>query len=368
MNKKRNGSLDFWKFIFSILIVVFHGKNLSNGEPWLFLGGSIGVEFFFIVSGVLMANSAARRTDDSISLGQDTFHFMQRKITGLLPNIYIAWLIAFVVEHIGNFSLKPMLKDAVNAIWELLFVTESGLLSYSANAVCWYISAMLLAMLILYPLLRKYKDSFFYIIAPLLVIFIMGITYQQWGSLRTPHAWRGYFYKSMIRAIMGITIGCLCFKISEYIRSWDYKKPMQVFWTLLEWVGYGSVILWSYNHGANKMDWILVLLLAVAITVTFSRVSMTDAVFSNYKIFNWLGEFSFSLFLGHGYWSHKMNYLFPNLSYYQRLPIYFAFSIVTGLVIMYSSIGLSNWWKKTGSKWKSYLIAEKEVLAEGDCK
>lgn len=240
MKNKRNGSIDFWKFMFSVLIVVFHGKNLAEAGEWKFLGGSIGVEFFFIVSGILMANSSIKVREQELSLGQDTFQFMKRKVLGIMPNIYVAWIIAFLVEHIGNFSIGKMVKDAITSVWELLFVTETGLMGYRANAVCWYISAMLIAMLILYPLMKKYKDTFFYIIAPLIVIFVMGITYQQWNNLRVPHAWNGWAFKSLIRAVMGITIGCLCYKISVYIRGMKYTKLSEVFWTVAEWGGVRS--------------------------------------------------------------------------------------------------------------------------------
>lgn len=302
VKNKRNGSVDFWKFLFAVVIVFFHGKNLTDGESYAFLGGSIGVEFFFIVSGVLMANSAQRMSEgqENITLGQDTFRFIKKKILGLMPEIYFAWIIAFLVKHIGEFSIKGMMKDAIESIGELLFLTESGFMGYRANTVCWYISAMLLAMLILYPLMRKYKDSFFYIIAPILAIFLFGITYQNWNSLRAPHVWLGYCYKSIVRATMCITIGCICFKISQNMRKITYTSFAKVLWTIVEWGGYGAVLLWSYKHGGGKEDWLLVICMSIAIICSFAQTSITDAFFSRYRIFNWLGEFSFSLFLGHG--------------------------------------------------------------------
>ena len=56
--KKRSGNLDLMKFLFSLMIIFFHGKNLATTESYLFPGGSLVVEFFFVVSGVLMARAA----------------------------------------------------------------------------------------------------------------------------------------------------------------------------------------------------------------------------------------------------------------------------------------------------------------------
>lgn len=58
MNKsKRNLEIDLCKFIFSIIIVLLHSFNLFNGKFLYMPGGSIGVDFFFIVTGYLLMNS-----------------------------------------------------------------------------------------------------------------------------------------------------------------------------------------------------------------------------------------------------------------------------------------------------------------------
>lgn len=355
--QKRNGSIDFWKFIFSILILIFHSKNLADNDESLFIGGAVGVEFFFLVSGVFLAVSEERLAKNPTSLGQTTFQFMKKKIVGLMPDIYIAWIVAFFVEHIGKFSIQKMVKDAFTSIWELLFLTNSGLSGYRCNHVTWYISAMLLVMLFLFPLMRKYKDSFFYIIAPLSVIFLMGISCHTWDSYRGGND----IYRNIVRATIGLMLGCLCYKAGKKIRSTHYTSLGKILLTLLEWLGYGIVIAWSFNHRSSKMDWIMLLPLALAVTISFSQTSLTDSFFSRYGIFNKLGQFSFDLYLGHGYWSHKMKLLFPQLNYYQRLPIYIGLAIITGLFIMFTSGILKKWWGRSKGKCKTLIIQAGQV-------
>ena len=41
--KKRNGELDFWKFLFSIEMVIFHGKNLTTQGDNYFQSGALAV-------------------------------------------------------------------------------------------------------------------------------------------------------------------------------------------------------------------------------------------------------------------------------------------------------------------------------------
>ena len=54
MSAKRNGKIEFLRFLFSLIIVVHHSRMFLGDEISPFLGGSLAVEFFFFVSGYLM--------------------------------------------------------------------------------------------------------------------------------------------------------------------------------------------------------------------------------------------------------------------------------------------------------------------------
>lgn len=153
--QKRNGAIDFWKFVFSLVIVSFHTFFVTNGningmQP--FIRGNTSVQFFFLVSGFLMAQSSCKviESSDRNNLGQNTFIFIKRKIKGLFPEFAIAWVLAFIVMHLADrtFTTVEIIKDFFNGIWELCLLRMSGLAGYRANTVTWYISAMILAMLI----------------------------------------------------------------------------------------------------------------------------------------------------------------------------------------------------------------------------
>ena len=223
--KKRNGAIDFWKITMCLIVVIFHSKNITTNDDSFLIGGSIGVEFFFIVSGYLMAKSAEKRYDNQLNTGKDSINFIFGKIKNLFPEILIAYIIGFFVEHLNeNFTNKELIKDFISSIWELLFLNDSGLMGFRANAVVWYISSMLISMLILYPLLRKYKNTFLMIMAPLITIFIYGIMYQNLQSLRAPHYWNGFVYKGLLRALAAISLGCICYLLVRFIKNIIIQK------------------------------------------------------------------------------------------------------------------------------------------------
>lgn len=62
MQDKRNYEINLFKFLFSMVVLLFHGNDLIPVEVresgfGLFMNGSIAVEFFFIVSGYFFAVS-----------------------------------------------------------------------------------------------------------------------------------------------------------------------------------------------------------------------------------------------------------------------------------------------------------------------
>ena len=77
--QKRNGELDFFKLLFCIVVISFHSGYFIQSENGYFKGGSIAVDFFFVVSGVMMARNAAKKAYEE-NLGIDTFEFMKKKI------------------------------------------------------------------------------------------------------------------------------------------------------------------------------------------------------------------------------------------------------------------------------------------------
>lgn len=359
--KKRSGNLDLLKFLFSLMILMFHGKNLATSENYIFPGGSIAVEFFFVVSGVLMAKAASSYVMQD-NLGKDTFVFMKHKISGLMPNYYVAFVIAFLVLHRGTTSVSVLIKDLTSSVWELLLVINSGLRPSKSvcNGPVWYLSAMLLAMCIIWPIMRKLKDTFFYVIAPISALFLMGITYQNWKSFGGQSIWLGCISKGTVRAFMSILLGCVAYKISEYLKQKEFTNLSKILFSIVEFLGYAAVFVVSFFIGRGKEDWFLLLVLAVCITITVSNVSIWADWFSH-PIFNWLGIFSYSLYLGHGFWSNSMVELFPELNYWTRIPVYLSISFATGLVIHFVSRGLRKLWKEKSQQIKRMFLKENEM-------
>ena len=59
---KVNHEINIWKFIFAVTIVLLHSFSMFGNQFIYMPGGSIGVDFFFLVTGYFMIQSVNKKT------------------------------------------------------------------------------------------------------------------------------------------------------------------------------------------------------------------------------------------------------------------------------------------------------------------
>ena len=91
--KIRNYEIDFWKFVFSICIVIYHAWQFQyTGDPVIFGYGNLLVEFFFVVSGYLMIAKIYNKKK-SQNIGKDTWNFIVSKLNSLFSRLSISFFV-----------------------------------------------------------------------------------------------------------------------------------------------------------------------------------------------------------------------------------------------------------------------------------
>jgi len=308
-------------------------------ENWIVINGRTGVEFFFIVSGCLMCASASKGTASDICT--DTFRFMWKKVCRLMPNFIIAYLIAFLVYHYNARITDPAViaNNLVKSLPEFLLIKNSGIRFPSYNGPTWYLSAMLLNMLVLYPLLRKWKDTFYVIALPVLLL-ILGYFFQEFGTLSDLESWNGWILKGTLRGTAGLLAGCLCYKASTALSGIQWTVFSKGLFMLLEWGCYIAAIVLSCISFASRTDYLIFFLFMVGVTITYSNISFDAYIFRS-KLFPWLGSFSYSLYLGHSCWREFTENIYPReWSFKQQLTCYLVLAVWNGLLIHYLSVFL----------------------------
>ena len=229
--KKHNGIIGLWKFLFCIMIILHHGKDFNyENSRRLFVGGNIAVEFFFIVSGFLMAKNALNKKDcDEDNLGKETFNYILKKIKGFLPYTIIAWIFLIIINNIFD---TISIRNNILSILDIFLLEMTGIKIKILNGPLWYISSMLICMSILYPLIRKYKYNYIYIFIPLSVLLIMGYSNHLFNNLKGIHEWVGFTYRGNLRAFVDLSIGIFIYAISENFKNIKFTfigKSFEIF-------------------------------------------------------------------------------------------------------------------------------------------
>lgn len=341
--KNRNGKIDLLKFIFAIIIVANHSKNIVGSKNSIFLNGSFAVEFFFLVSGYLTMASIKRLSEHPASLGIETRDFLLRKYKSFCPEIILAYILAFSVYALAEKTGLP--RMFATTFSEILLINMSGIWATMINGPIWYLSSMLLAMAIFYPLLRKFGNTALYI------IFVVSLLLLGWfcgigTTPRNPLEWTGLTYRGNIRAFAEIGIGICLYPIVEKMKQLNCTVFARVLLTFVEYACYALLIYYMYAQSASRADYFFLLVFAVALIITFSEMGIDAAVFRGR--FFWFGKYSFSLYLCHHFFARNVKVFFPDFSNKRLLFIYNICSAVTALFVML----LSDLIRKYGSKLK----------------
>ena len=152
---KRNGDIDFLRFFFAIGIVIFHFGITFHKTG--FSNGYIGVEFFFIVTGYLMAmhaNNLNQKRESITGVGNETWIFIINKIKQFYKYYICVILIQiFVIDLlIHRISFGAILTMVLKGIPNYLLVymgLNFGSEGFSITGM-WYLSSMIIALFLLY--------------------------------------------------------------------------------------------------------------------------------------------------------------------------------------------------------------------------
>lgn len=269
----------------------------------LFGHGAAGVEFFFMVSGFLMAKSACKRwkmdekTEKLPDIGTDTVQFLAGKVKAILPYHLITFVIA-TVSYLVKTRLNPMrtVVFVVSSIPSLFLVQMSGISGGNPNHVEWYISAMLLSMLLLYPLLRKNYSVASRVVAPAVALFVMGWLSQECGRVSGVSVWEGLCYRSVLRGISELCFGIVAFEIVRFMDEKQLNGWIRALLTLIEVAAIAVIAVFFVFNFPNEYEITAAVVIFIIVILAFSRQTLLGVVFDN-PVSYFLGKLSLPIYL-----------------------------------------------------------------------
>lgn len=337
MRENRNYIIDLLRFLFSIMIVFHHAENLTGGYSYA-PSGYLGVEFFFMVTGFYMMASVEKalsaRSIDSIDVGKETRKFVSHKFFKIFPYLLVSVAVSITVLYIwgGQRDLKYMLQYSMA---DLFMLQMAGFPDACPIGTTWYLSAMILALLILYPLALSKKSMYINVIAPYGSLMIIGYITLTCGSVGSePGIWLGLFSKGYMRSLAEISIGAILYYAVQKVRKKDYKTVSVVFFSILEVACYLYVAYVANRYQPSNQDLYAIAALFIGMLLTFSEKTIWYRLF-NFKFFGWLGKMSMVIFMNHFYYARVINDIFPSYSSKQKILVLLVLTMITSIGVYY---------------------------------
>jgi len=362
---KRNGRIDFLRFLFAFIVMLHHSRYLLGDDDCLFLGGSLGVEFFFIISGYFMIVSIERRlvasegSSSELALAKDTSAFLKRKVKSLLPQLPIAWIIGLgFVVYVRRLNVRGGLDKIIDTIGEWTLLKMTGMHTGSLDGVIWYLSSMLLCMAILYPLIMTWPNMMKKIWCPLIAFMLLGITCIIDSNPRNPTKVYAFIYKGNLRAMAEICIGISIYPFVKKMSNINWNVFAKILFEFIEVIGYILLIRYMYIEKPNEKDYFYILIFAVCIILSLSKAGILSKLFDN-KFSYRLGKFSLALYFSHIYYAQNLNVIIDGLKKSDKIIIYVACALATSIVVEILSVLYKKYADEIKKLLKKSMIANK---------
>lgn len=334
--KNRFGKISLYKFLFSIMIIVFHVGNVLdyNKFKFNFGSGSIAVDFFFVVSGFFFCRKYVNYKVKN-SVGEDSFNYFINRTNRFIKYIIILLIIAI---PFSIFCLKFNFTSLINAFYKLLYIPHHTKCGSEIFGITWYIVAMILVESMLFPFLIKYKKEFVYIISPIIIILLGSYLLIRYGHFATPWKMGTILYKGILRGIFEINIGMYLYLISEKISNVKFTKLSKILLLFFEIAGYLSIfVLVNLNNAHRRFDVLMLIIISICILISTNK-NMYLYNFCNNKLFYFLEKLSLPMYIYQWLIIEIMVFVLTkfniHLSYLCFSGITIIISIIFGIVVL----------------------------------
>ena len=208
--------------ISALIVLLFHLKEASSSviiQNFLILNGEIFVDFFFVLSGFVIAYNYSTKINTVL----DLLKFKLKRILRLYP-LHILMLIIFTFLEVGKYfvskktgifpSTEPFSINNINTFIHNLTLTNGFLPVNSFNVPSWSISVefyayFLFSLIVL--LIKNQKICFFIFVGISLFSFLYTI--NSGGTLRSMENEDGF-----VRCCFSFFLGAIVFNSQNYIK------------------------------------------------------------------------------------------------------------------------------------------------------
>ena len=352
MKNSKISTIELWRFILVLAIALSHLNTFiwqGKGESLFFTGGRVLAFFMFLSGYFLMAHYKKQKNKDA-SPAKQSWQYTGKRFKALYPILFIGVLLAFIVRNaINGTRITQIFGIFMDSIWEFLGISQIGAVgllelksmtfdislgtSQLWNGPLWYISALIIAGLILYYVVSKSEDFFAGFFAPVFIILTyasVGLTDAGWD--RTVLNAIG-FPNGLARVMAGMCLGMLMYYIVEYLRKKKFSELMTMTFSILH-IGIAIFLLYTIYVGITWSEFTNGIILYLFCIVLLTNKDYISVLYNKSSICNFLGRLSLYYYALHIIFVFLIAYLFPELSYSSSIIFNILFTTGAAFILM----------------------------------
>ncbi len=307
LTKKKNAriaSVEFWRFLFTVLVCLYHLEiYYTSGK--LFPSGTSAVEFFFVLSGFLIALSAGHWFEknpqplSSKDAGIKATQFVWKKVKAILPVIIITLILHYAMNG-GGFSRKSTLEAVLNSEWDLLFMVGTPF-GY-ANGGCpivplWFLTALFIAGYVYtYMLYRNFHFTLF--LAPLLGVLLYSFFTLNSSLVLDFYAKMGFMTAGTVKAFAEVALGMSMYHLYAYLSKKKLNPLWEVVLTVLMIFAIYRYFTLTIKAGTGLDNFRRIVYIMIIILLSFLNKDIITSVL-NRGFARFLGSISMTMYVCH---------------------------------------------------------------------
>lgn len=297
----KNNGIVIWRVFFAYWIAIYHLTNAYEKATGFYMA----TDFFFIVSGFLLAKDASEHRFEN------AFQMLKHKIKKLYPHyflsLFIGWILFSTLKRGPCVSKGGLLLEA--GMLQMVGVNLTEMI----NVPTWYISVLLIGGYIIYFMIDNYKKLFIELLAPACIVVIGTWFYRNYGYLRLSalgsDITKGiYWNEPLFLGFALLSVGVLTFNVYKKLLS----HPLGgVFARAAEIMLLGSIPLISLVRIRTYWDFFMVFMMSIGIALSFANGS---CVLAENRFVKYISRLTYPLYLNHNMFRILLPYYIKNFS------------------------------------------------------
>lgn len=308
-NRIRNVQLDFFKIVFTILVVIHH-------SPYYTVRGYIAVEYFFIVSGYFTIQTFEKNREMS------TRDYLKKRLKILYPH----YIFSLFIMYLGVKQFEACKLDNLkNLIPDIFLLQNVGIFKGGGiNYPAWYMSVLITGSMILFFLYKQCPIKMYNCVAILCVVTVYCYLFHC-GEIEVWNKFY-FFYIPWWRGTAALCIGSLIYQMSNKLNKYIMG------YHITEIICTAILVVCIFTSEVKILDFLAVFCLVVLVTVMTTPYSIYQNLPSTK-----LSRYEYAIYLNHAFCIGVTNKLFT-VPVFDNIDIKIRLVILLLTTIIYSVI------------------------------